>query len=625
MTGKQDTIEPPRMPLAQRLSGLIPRRSSSKKPPGTADPRSDKGPGVFRMKRQRGQMPPPRTAQEFKPLEVDVAMLEAFRLTDGWLDRQNEPVKPKQQQVAPQQQPAEPDNSSTPIADLFSNKSVFNFPLTDAPPSRAESPRRSGSVRRPYSMIEAPSPAFIGAAADPASTSEAATSYSILDRGRPVEPKDLVRKTHEAAAAAEKAATAAAAAAKDAQSKSTRYGSLGTASKTPSVSAQISQTENFKTGTRHSMYAGVPPPNPLATSRTWTGQQPVQAPRSVSATPIDRIQTWQRSVTSNSMSAPLAPGPARRMSTRGNTSNRLAWIKELEEKKSNSVGRDIGVLKKQVGSVSDKLAMFESKDRSAAPAPRFPPTRSNSTTSRLSSGNLESVTSAYGNTTTATPRTSIDTVRSSQRASSVMNYYDDSFREKMESIVSGFEADKDKPTIQKLQRVTTQFVSIKPKNLPEEPQSSQPAPGPSSTEPEKVEEPQAESADKVEEEAQPAQPEEAPASTESEEKVEEEAQPAQPEEIVSAPESAEKVEEEMSAPIETAEKSEEEVPAPAEQAEKVNEEPEAAQPEAGSSTVESAAEVKAEAAPANTEEEAQPSQPEAGSSAIVSEKGEEEL
>ena len=42
-----------------------------------------------------------------------------------------------------------------------------------------------------------------------------------------------------------------------------------------------------------------------------------------------------------------ATSQVRRTSARGGIANRLAWIRELEEKKSSGVNSDLGVLKKQ--------------------------------------------------------------------------------------------------------------------------------------------------------------------------------------------------------------------------------------------------------------------------------------
>lgn len=66
----------------------------------------------------------------------------------------------------------------------------------------------------------------------------------------------------------------------------------------------------------------------------------------------------------------------------------------------------------------------------------------------------------------ATPRTSIDTARSSHRTSSVMDYYDEAFREKMESVVGGQPADKDTPASRR-QSVTSRFVPVKTEKIEE--------------------------------------------------------------------------------------------------------------------------------------------------------------
>jgi hypothetical protein len=171
--------------------------------------------------------------------------------------------------------------------------------------------------------------------------------------------------------------------------------------------------------------------------------------------PLDIIHAWQNSITSaptstaavgstsasDSTVTTALPPPAdiitvQKVSLSRGVGSRLAWIRALEDKKQSSTNGDLSILNKKAGSsVSDKLAMFENKKlQSASPAQRLQPlARTNSTTtSRLSW--VDSTSSANGNIP-ASSRTSIDTIRSSYRASSVMNYYDESFREKLESVV----------------------------------------------------------------------------------------------------------------------------------------------------------------------------------------------
>ncbi|KAM0818435.1 hypothetical protein AB5N19_04246 [Seiridium cardinale] len=496
MAGKHETTEPSWRPLAQKLSGLIVRQGSakSKKLPETTDEKSS----VFKFKKQK-RTPSPEGPLEFKPLEVDLDKLEAIHLAEGWLDKPTQNASHDQEQQPP---PPTSDNSTTPIADLFASKSVLDI-TSSGQLNRPSSPNYSVNGRRPLSMVENQSITYVRTSADLTSLRQPQAAGSVLDRGRPVEPKrfvtDPLPKTkglrqdlppQSSTTTIERVAPP-----KEPLSKPLQRGS-GISVTKQNVSAPLRPSEISGSINRHSMYAMPTPSFNGGLAKPMSAQ----APRSASAMPLDRIKAWQKSVTSAPTSAPsnsnsastLAPNlaapsqgaaPVRRVSTRG-VGNRLAWIRELEEKKSSSLNRDIGVLKKQSASVSDRLAMFENKQAVSRPPPL---TRSNSTTSRLSSVGLESASSAHGNVA-ATPRTSIDTVQSSHRTSSVMNYYDDSFREKMESMVSGYATDKDKSDAQKKQRVTSQFVPVKPEKGEEEPATRQLDAGTSEIQPEKTEE-----------------------------------------------------------------------------------------------------------------------------------------
>ncbi|KAK7753504.1 hypothetical protein SLS62_004579 [Diatrype stigma] len=473
MAGKHDSAEPSWRPLAQKLSGFMKHSSAKpKKAPETTT--VDEKSSVFKFKRQK-KTSSPETAPHFEPLEVDVDILEAFRLSEGWLETNtrnpaDQKRDPNRNQSGEQQRPPDRSNSSTPIGDMFAAKKSALIASDSAELGRSGSHNHNRSSSRPFSMLETEISTY--GRASPDSSRDGSATGSILDRGRPVEPRryvtDPLVKTkslkQELAEAAEAAASA-------------------------SSAQQLQAPKTVDTSKRHSMYAGVTPSLNNIPTRT----KPVQAPTtSTSAVPVDRIKTWQKSVTSAPMGPPPPPstslnpglsssaaaGSVRKVSPRGMTGNRLAWIRELEEKKSSAASQNAAPGPKKLGSVSDRLAMFEQKQAGLAgasasassSASRLPPssslTRSNSTvsTSRLSSTGLESVSSAYGGrgdngSVAATPRTSIDTVRSSHRASSVLSYYDESFRGKMESIVGDY--DKDKADAQKKQRVTTQFVPVK--------------------------------------------------------------------------------------------------------------------------------------------------------------------
>ncbi|RBR18874.1 uncharacterized protein FIESC28_05796 [Fusarium coffeatum] len=121
-------------------------------------------------------------------------------------------------------------------------------------------------------------------------------------------------------------------------------------------------------------------------------------------------------------------------------SDRLSWIKNLEEKNNDRPNKDLAELPKRAGSVSDKLAMFEKKNMTAAnkqhllaPTRTYSSSHSSTYSSTYNSARgRESIFSTDSNPAVSSTRTSIDTTH---RASSVMSYYDDSFRQKLESLV----------------------------------------------------------------------------------------------------------------------------------------------------------------------------------------------
>lgn len=474
------TTDSSRRPFASKLSGFMRGQASKSKKQQPPQPAlsSDNG-SVFGFKRQKRTPGPTQdSALDFKPLEVDLNSLESMRLSEGWLES---PKRRPEREPERQQQPAPvSENTTTPIAAMFASKSVLNFQDSGQPSrSGSHTQTQTDTGRQPLSLVEPNGIIYGRRSVDLASNSDAqSTRGSILDRGRPVEPSlrnvsDPPSKPPSWRQELPPLQSSISSHGRDAASRDSvlrpsrsSAGGVGSITAKPLASSQLQVPGKLESNNRHSMYA---------VGTVSLGPAKLVQTRSVSAAPVERIQAWQKSVTSapnplaSSASAPVVPSqsgaPVRRTSTRGagGLGNRLAWIRELEEKKSASVNSDLGVLKKQSGSVSNKLAMFESRQKpAAAPVARLPPlTRTNSTTSttRFSSVGLGSDSSASGNAA-ATPRTSIDTARSSHRASSVMDYYDDTFRERMESMVSGYN-EKDKPDAQKKQRITTQFVPIR--------------------------------------------------------------------------------------------------------------------------------------------------------------------
>ena len=474
MAGEHDATESSWRPLA-KLSGLISRRSSTKSK--NLSQTSDKNGSVFRFKRQKNG--PAESTLEFKRLEVELDALQTFSLPDGWLGPVTHNAKSEQEQ------PSLPASGSlvTPIASLFARESRAEAPKTSNEPSRPYPlDHENYKTKRPFSMIEPGSFSYPRAALVSTPDTTQITG-SILDRGRPIEPKqhadDLVERATTGPSKAfpsysKGAASEEVAAAEDPRTLKPFYRSVS--DPTTLETSMTPQVQPVKTPVfikRDSMRTDIKMP--------WGSSAPKAKPepgsRSVPATPIDRIHAWQKNITSapklkppsasasvNAAIPPQANLPARKLSTRGAASDRLAWIRELEEKKSANVNRDIPVLKKQGGSVSDKLAMFENKQTlavSSAAVRRQPLTRSNSS-SRFSAAGLESIFSSNSNVTTASPRTSIDTVRSINRASSVMSYYDDSFREKMENVVGGYVPDKEKSDVPEKPRTSAPLISEAP-------------------------------------------------------------------------------------------------------------------------------------------------------------------
>ncbi|KAI9167915.1 hypothetical protein HJFPF1_04056 [Paramyrothecium foliicola] len=522
MAGKTSTgAEPSWRPLA-KLSGLIARRSSAKgrKPREASDERSS----IFGFKRESRVYPDEEedeeAAPEFKPLEVDVGALEGLRLPPSWLHVDTDNANRGRKQQAP----AAADASTSPIADFF-GRAVFETPNSaEKPPPAYSQTYGNHFTRKPVPVLEAGTGSTSHARVSTETSrvpADAQSIYSVLDRGRPIEPRHAVpdvpkvpRTARHSFSAAE---TGIALIHQTDAAESVHVAKLPQSSMKKFATAEPSQPPQRLPRTnrasaaiqRHSMYEGAASPTESAAPKP---KPTTIAPRSVSAAPTDRIQQWQKPSVSRSSSAaqtqppsvhataPLqSAAPVRRLSARGGVANnRLAWIKELEEKRSAGVNRDLVVLKKQAGSVSDKLAMFETKQTLAAPQARLPPLTRTNSTNRFSGAGYESIFSAESNTGSASQRTSIDTVRTNQRESSVMSHFDDSFREKLETLMGSSGPDKDKNNTSGPSRTNSRSVSgeSKPPTKPElstEPNvviKPEAAEGPSSAEPEKLVQPE---------------------------------------------------------------------------------------------------------------------------------------
>ncbi|KAK1517972.1 uncharacterized protein CCOS01_12229 [Colletotrichum costaricense] len=232
------------------------------------------------------------------------------------------------------------------------------------------------------------------------------------------------------------------------------------------------QRLQHNTEKRHSNPSGMP------SSSTTTTTAP--APNKLllaEITNTDRRRSWQPAPTSvpsaagtpTSSGPPSASAPWRGRDLDGSSSkrassriasDRLAWIRELEEgkKKKSTINGDLPVLRNMQGSVADKLAKFEQQKQQQQMQQQIPLTRSNSTRSRISSV-ADTTFSSYNGPATA--RSSLDTCRTS----SVFSHYDDSFREKMEIITGAANKTADEENEEKpaLTKVTATFVPIEKK------------------------------------------------------------------------------------------------------------------------------------------------------------------
>ncbi|KAF3799745.1 hypothetical protein GCG54_00000991 [Colletotrichum gloeosporioides] len=453
MATKRDSGEwagPRRLPsVREKLSGFVKRgRGLAKK-------------STLSLIGERSQRPSLDESQKALPrvevqafgtssLEIDLTSLEAFR---------DVPMPPPQKKPE-QQQPPPTTSSTTPIADMFSAKRTpltepspaNNYSLNKSSPSLIDALKKSTRAEdRRSSMVSSQA----------AQTSDPATNVTVINlthsvphTAKPWPPPEKPRATVPNRLQANKPSDSK-------QPGRIQLREPRRAAFVPSGPAAI----NMPPMSRPRLNADIAseivekrystPPTGLSSLGAAPTSVPAETIRS------DRRRSWQPAPTSvpSGSSTPSAPPSAsapwrnglgnRRISPRLAT-DRLAWIKELEEgKKKTSINGDLPVLKSVQGSVADKLARFEQKQQQQQLAPL---TRSNSTRSRNSSV-ADTTFSSYGGA--ATSRSSLD----SHRASSVFSHYDDTFREKME-LVAGRKGDEEAEERPALQKVTTSFVSI---------------------------------------------------------------------------------------------------------------------------------------------------------------------
>jgi hypothetical protein len=300
MAETHHAAKPSWRPLAQKLSSLIrDNLARSKKSSVTPDEKSF----MSRLKRREKLLPQENT-QEFKPLEVDLNLSESIRLSEGWLDEARQP-------------PSARETSTTPIGDLFINKPVFHFPISRLSGQLDGSWQESvNNERWPLFTVETRSITSIRRSGDLKSgTDTQAAGSSILDRGRPVEPKRFMtdlfpKKTgprHNIALQVSKSTFEIVATPSDLSLNATKYSS-GCSRSVEMNQNMFSQDWPAKTlnpNSRHSMNAAVNPYSNGVSATTKT----TPMLRSVSAMPLDRIQAWQKSINSEptSTAAGLTP------------------------------------------------------------------------------------------------------------------------------------------------------------------------------------------------------------------------------------------------------------------------------------------------------------------------------
>ncbi|KAF4423141.1 hypothetical protein FACUT_10565 [Fusarium acutatum] len=395
-------------PLAHKLSSLIPLRRLNKAK-SKPDVRSDHA--------------AQSNASDFR-LDVQLNGLESLRLPSSWL------LQPKD--ADKQQQPV--DASSARLSHHFSRKPVnrneASRPLTFIDSSDADQHQARASA---LEALNSP---------------DASTTPSILDRGRPVEARHLIHqpvknlKNHRKSLPLD-LETMFQAPNEDHDSNALRTAtirlvpneSLITTPSTPSVKESPRWTAE-----REARLAMPPPPRPLSTSpidssSTATPSKAIQIPRNPQQALKKPTSLGPPPKATESPSSETQTPLARVNSKRpGALSDRLAWMRKLEEKDTTKPNNDLTALQKRAGSVSDKLAMFEKKNlsvTSASSSSKRLQLPARNTSSQYSASVRESIFSADGSAYAPSPRTSMDTTRTS----SVMSYYDDSFREKLESIV----------------------------------------------------------------------------------------------------------------------------------------------------------------------------------------------
>ena len=362
---------------------------------------------------------------DFKPFDIDLSILDSFRLSENYIDGQR------------QDQP-----SSTPIADNFARNSsrtslsehdqfgpnpvalpksetrtesaLLGRLSTDAKISRAET-RNFQTQDNPSNQLTEVGPSRTYVVQSQSANSSETTK---------IPPKHEVK----------------------AVSLLKPVGS----SEHPTTRNLTGTVERLNLSKRHSMPPSIP--SELVNRRSVADIKESLAHRSVSSLQERRLSLQPASPAAIPPASPSTQTLLSRTSTR--LSDRLAWIRELEEEKniSTNPGRDF-VLKNVQGGVADKLAKFEGKQVNGVL------TRTNSSISRVSSVDAFGIESSQ-----VSIKSRASTVDTSNRASSVFTNFDESFRGKMETL-AGTLADRTQEESsgkEKLpSKITSKFIPVR--------------------------------------------------------------------------------------------------------------------------------------------------------------------
>ncbi|KAM0338678.1 hypothetical protein ACHAPU_011235 [Fusarium lateritium] len=437
MAGKEDDKSLWR-PLAHKLSCLFPRLRSRKS----------------RAKlNAASEKPPHQSPTRFKPLEVQSNALEGLHLPNGWLvnpansDKQRLRLSSPIDTCPPGQDAHEPDTPEIHPLVLQKLPEIHQYEHREEADSSAEGAEKDKARESSLAALTTTEP----------------SAPSVLDRGRPVEARHLIpqpknvkhnRKSlplewemvsrvsldsHASNSLRPTFMSPGSTLEANATSQIKELSTWAAAHRRRSTIREVVATSPTEASFEGSM-GPPPPPPPPAPKPVQTLQIPLNGPsllkrHSYQGSPT---MTGAGAKTADNASAPRSISATTKQT--GTLNDRLSWIKALEEKENAKPNKELTSLPKRAGSVLDKLAMFEKRGISAASTKHlYPPTRTNSS-SHLSTTGRESV---FSMDSAPSARTSVDTARTNPRAPSVMSYYDESFREKLESLV-GQESEENK-------------------------------------------------------------------------------------------------------------------------------------------------------------------------------------